>query len=301
MSDLRKPVPPVSAVPRTSLSSNLPPRDSAAREFSFSTADFERVRKLIYQHAGISLSPVKQDMVYSRLARRLRATGKSSFADYLDALEKSGGDEWERFVNSLTTNLTSFFREPHHFPIFAEHLRKLGTRRPIRVWCSAASTGEEPYSIAITVAETFGSNASHVSIMASDLDTNVLATAQKGVYPIERVDKLSPERLRKFFLRGTGAQEGYVSVRPELKNMIQFQRINLLDQSYAVKGPLDVIFCRNVMIYFDKPTQYKILSRFAPLMQPDGLMFAGHSESFLHAADLFKSQGKTVYTLAGAR
>jgi len=137
--------------------------------------------------------------------------------------------------------------------------------------------------------------------MASDLDTNVLATAQKGVYPIERVDKLSPERLRKFFLRGTGAQEGYVSVRPELKNMIQFQRINLLDQSYAVKGPLDVIFCRNVMIYFDKPTQYKILSRFAPLMQPDGLMFAGHSESFLHAADLFKSQGKTVYTLAGAR
>ncbi len=301
MSDLRKPVPPVSAVPRTSLSSNLPPRDSAAREFSFSTADFERVRKLIYQHAGISLSPVKQDMVYSRLARRLRATGKSSFADYLDALEKNGGDEWERFVNSLTTNLTSFFREPHHFPIFAEHLRKLGTRRPIRVWCSAASTGEEPYSIAITVAETFGSNASHVSIMASDLDTNVLATAQKGVYPIERVDKLSPERLRKFFLRGTGAQEGYVSVRPELKNMIQFQRINLLDQSYAVKGPLDVIFCRNVMIYFDKPTQYKILSRFAPLMQPDGLMFAGHSESFLHAADLFKSQGKTVYTLAGAR
>jgi len=109
MSDLRKPVPPVSAVPRTSLSSNLPPRDSAAREFSFSTADFERVRKLIYQHAGISLSPVKQDMVYSRLARRLRATGKSSFADYLDALEKNGGDEWERFVNSLTTNLTSFF------------------------------------------------------------------------------------------------------------------------------------------------------------------------------------------------
>jgi len=300
MSDLRKPVPTVSAL-RTSLSSSLPQRESAPREFSFSTADFERVRKLIYQHAGISLSPVKQDMVYSRLARRLRATGKSSFADYLDALEKNGGDEWERFVNSLTTNLTSFFREPHHFPIFAEHLHKLGTRRPIRVWCSAASTGEEPYSIAITVAETFGSNTSHVSIMASDLDTNVLATAQKGVYPIERVEKLSPERLRKFFLRGTGAQEGYVSVRPELKNMIQFQRINLLDQHYPIKGPLDVIFCRNVMIYFDKPTQYKILSRFAPLMQADGLMFAGHSESFLHAADLFKSQGKTVYTLASAR
>lgn len=298
MADLRKPLTPPSRPP---VSPGLPQREAAGREFSFSNADFERVRKLIYQHAGISLSPVKQDMVYSRLARRLRATGKQTFGEYLDLLEKSGGDEWEKFVNSLTTNLTSFFREPHHFPIFAEHLRKLGSRRPIRVWCSAASTGEEPYSIAITVAETFGSNCSHVSIIASDLDTNVLATAQKGVYPLERVEKLSPERLRKFFLRGTGGQEGYVSVRPELKSMIQFQRLNLLDQSYAVKGPLDVIFCRNVMIYFDKPTQYKILARFAPMMQPDGLMFAGHSESFLHAADLFKSQGKTVYTLASAR
>ncbi len=300
MSDLRKPVtPPLPS--RLSSSLAPPPRDAAIREFPFSAADFERVRQLIYKHAGISLSPVKQDMVYSRLARRLRATGKQSFAEYLDALEKNGGDEWERFVNSLTTNLTSFFREPHHFPIFAEHLQKPGGRRPIRVWCSAASTGEEPYSIAMTVAETLGTNCSHVSIVTSDLDTNVLSTAQKGVYSADRVEKLSPERLRRFFLRGTGAQEGYVSVRPELKSMIQFQRINLLDASYAVKGPLDVIFCRNVMIYFDKPTQYKILSRFAPMMQPDGLMFAGHSESFLHAADLFKSQGKTVYALAKAR
>lgn len=300
MVDLRKPVPPASTL-RSSLTASLPPRDSSSREFVFSTADFERVRKLIYQHAGISLSPVKQDMVYSRLARRLRATGMQSFAEYLDMLERDGGDEWERFVNSLTTNLTSFFREPHHFPIFAEHLRKLGTKRPVRVWCSAASTGEEPYSIAITVAETFGANASHISIVASDLDTNVLATAEKGVYPIERVEKLSPERLRKFFLRGTGSQDGFVSVRPELKQMVTFQRLNLLDASYSVKGPLDIIFCRNVMIYFDKPTQYKILARFAPMLQPDGLMFAGHSESFLHAADLFKSQGKTVYTLAHGR
>ncbi len=303
MVDFRNPVSPVSPVStiRSSLSASLPARDSNAREFTFSTTDFERVRKLIYQHAGISLSPVKQDMVYSRLARRLRATGMRSFAEYLDGLERNGGDEWERFVNSLTTNLTSFFREPHHFPIFADHIRKIGTKRPVRVWCSAASTGEEPYSIAITVAETLGTNVSHISIIASDLDTNVLATAAKGVYPVERVEKLSPERLRKFFLRGTGSQDGFVSVRPELKQMISFQRINLLDTNYAVKGPLDVIFCRNVMIYFDKPTQYKILSRFAPIMQPDGLMFAGHSESFLHAADLFKSQGKTVYAPVLAR
>lgn len=300
MTDLKKPgfVPSPLA---NSLTSILPMREQGAREFSFSAADFERVRKLIYQHAGISLSPVKQDMVYSRLARRLRATGKQTFADYLDALEKSGSDEWERFVNSLTTNLTSFFREPHHFPILAEHLQKIGTRRPIRIWCSAASTGEEPYSIAMTVAETFGANTSHVSIVASDLDTNVLDAARKGVYSLDRIEKLSPERVRKFFLRGTGNQEGYAAIRPELKNMIQFQRINLLDASYSVKGPLDIIFCRNVMIYFDKPTQYKILSRFAPMLQPDGLMLAGHSESFLHAADLFKSLGKTVYALAKPR
>ena len=294
MTDLNRP----SVTPRPV--STLGSRDAGTREFNFSAADFQRISKLIYQYAGISLSPVKQDMVYSRLARRLRATGKNSFADYLDALEKDRGDEWERFVNSLTTNLTSFFREPHHFPIFADHLQKIGTRRPIRVWCSAASTGEEPYSIAMTVAETFGTNASHVSIFASDLDTNVLATAEKGVYPIERVEKLSPERLRRFFLRGTGSQDGYVAVRPEIRRMVQFQRVNLLDTSYPVKGPVDVIFCRNVMIYFDKPTQYKILSRFAPMMQADGLMFAGHSESFLHAADLFKSLGKTVYALAKA-
>jgi len=299
MVDFARP-PPASTIARAGTVAPLG-RDQGEREFSFSTADFERVRKLIYQHAGISLSPVKQDMVYSRLARRLRATGKNTFGEYLDMLEKGGADEWERFVNSLTTNLTSFFREPHHFPIFAEHLQKLGTKRPVRVWCSAASTGEEPYSIAITVLETFGANASHVSIFASDLDTNVLATAQKGVYPLDRVEKLSPERLKRFFLKGSGSQEGYVSVRPELKRLIEFQRINLLEPNWPVRGPLDIIFCRNVMIYFDKPTQYKILSRFAPLMQPDGLMLAGHSESFLHAADLFKSMGKTVYALAKTR
>lgn len=281
----------------------MPGRDNPVsnREFSFTDADFERVRKLIYKHAGISLAPVKRDMVYSRLARRLRATGIHTFSAYLDALEKGNAEEWERFVNSLTTNLTSFFREEHHFPIFAEHLRTLGSRRPIRVWCCAASTGEEPYSIAMTVLETFAGNAGHVSILASDLDTNVLATARRGVYLQERVEKLSPERLRRFFLKGTGSQEGMVSVRPELQKMIDFRRINLLDPNWLVQGPLDIIFCRNVMIYFDKPTQYKILSRFAPLMQEDGLMFAGHSESFLHAADLFRSLGKTVYALSRAK
>ena len=267
--------------------------DSSAREFAFTLADFERVRKLIYEHAGISLSPAKQDMVYSRLARRLRETRLKTFADYLSLLERGNKAEWEKFVNSLTTNLTSFFREPHHFPIFAEHLRKLQGKSPVRVWCSAASTGEEPYSIAMTAVETFNSFNTPVSILATDLDTSVLDTAAKGVYAADRVDKLGPERLGRFFVR---AADGY-AVRPELRRMITFQRLNLLEPNWPVRGPVDVMFCRNVMIYFDKATQYKILSRFAPLLASHGLLFAGHSESFLHAADLFRSLGKTVYEL----
>ncbi len=272
-------------------------RGANEREFSFTSEDFERVRKLIYEFAGISLSETKQDMVYSRLARRLRETRLKSFGEYLALLERGDHREWEKFVNSLTTNLTSFFREPHHFPILADYLKELRGRPSIKIWCSAASTGEEPYSIAMTAVETFNSFNAPVSIVATDLDTSVLATAEKGVYPADRVDKLSAERLSRFFLKSaSGAQSGYV-VRPELRRMITFQRLNLLEPNWFVRAPLDVIFCRNVMIYFDKPTQYKILSRFAPLMSGAGLLFAGHSESFLHAADLFRSRGKTVYEL----
>ena len=271
--------------------------ESPVREFAFTDADFERVRRLIYKRAGITLSPVKRDMVYSRLARRLRVTGFTRFAAYLDAMEGGVIDEWESFVNALTTNLTSFFREAHHFPTFADHLRRVADGRQIRVWCCASSTGEEPWSIAMTVLETLGNDAGRVSIVASDLDTNVLATAQQGIYPFERVSQLSQERLKRFFFRGSGTQEGMVRVRPELQQLVEFKRINLLDGAWPVASPLDVIFCRNVMIYFDKPTQYRILSRFAPMLRAEGLLFAGHSESFLHAADLFKSLGRTVYAL----
>ena len=269
------------------------PLVGGSREFDFTAADFERVRKLIYQQAGISLAASKQDMVYSRLARRLRATGLKSFAVYLERLERGDKVEWEAFINSLTTNLTSFFREAHHFPILAEHLKKRSSTEPFRIWCSASSTGEEPYSIAMTVLETL-SSISHVSIVASDIDTSVLATASAGEYAPDRVDRMEPERLRRFFDR---KGDRYVA-KPELKRQINFQRLNLLDPVWSLKGPFDVIFCRNVMIYFDKPTQYKILSRFAPLLKADGVLIAGHSESFLHAADLFSSVGKTVYQLA---
>lgn len=266
------------------------------REFDFTAKDFERVRKLIYQHAGISLSDAKTDMVYSRVGRRLRVVGYESFKDYLDYLEhQQAGDEWEAFTNALTTNLTSFFREEHHFPVLADHLLKL--QKPIRIWCSAASTGEEPYTIAMTACEAFGNMHPPVEIIATDIDTNVLATASRGVYPYERVSKLSETRRKAFFQKGTGAQEGSVRVKNELRKLITFNQLNLLEENWPLKDQFDVIFCRNVMIYFDKPTQTKILSRFVPLMKPNALLFAGHSENFLYVSNALQLLGKTVYKL----
>lgn len=276
-------------------------KQETGKEFEFTRADFERVRGLIYQRAGISLADSKQEMVYSRLARRLRANGIPSFVSYLDALEAGRMPaEWESFTNALTTNLTSFFREAHHFPLLAEHMLKARTRHPgapLTIWCSASSTGEEPYSIAMTVCEAFDTLTPPVQIVATDIDTNVLATASAGVYALDRVDKLDPARLRRFFLKGKGSQEGLARVRPELRQLITFRQLNLLADGWDVKGPFDAIFCRNVMIYFDKATQRKILSRFVPLMKPDALLFAGHSENFLYVSDALRLRGKTVYEL----
>ncbi len=270
------------------------------REFEFTAHDFSRVRKLIYQYAGISLSEAKTDMVYSRIGRRLRALGYDSFKGYLDNLESENNpDEWEAFTNALTTNLTSFFREEHHFPILAEHLVKL--KAPIRIWCSAASTGEEPYTIAMTACEVFGTMKPPVEIIATDIDTNVIATALRGVYPYDRVSKLSDKRRKHFFQKGTGTHEGLVRVRDELRSLVTFSQLNLLDEQWALKEPFDAIFCRNVMIYFDKPTQSKILSHFVPLMKPHGLLFAGHSENFLYVTNAFHLLGKTVYKLSDGK
>ena len=277
---------------------HVPPlKQDSVKEFDFTKSDFERVRALIYQRAGISLADSKQEMVYSRLARRLRAIGINSFAQYLNDLEAGKlGEEWESFTNALTTNLTSFFREAHHFPLLAEHLKKLRDQ-PITIWCSAASTGEEPYSIAMTCCEAFNTLTPPVQIIATDIDTNVLATASKGVYGIERIEKLEPERARRFLQRGKGEQDGMVRVRPELRQLITFRQLNLLADNWALTGQFDVIFCRNVMIYFDKATQRKILSRFVPLMKDNALLFAGHSENFLYVSDALKLRGKTVYEL----
>jgi chemotaxis protein methyltransferase CheR len=280
-----------------------PPEMTAAaprqREFAFTRRDFERIRRLIHRQAGIALVESKQDMVYARLSRRLRALALDSFADYLDRLE-GGGDaqEWQAFTNALTTNLTSFFREPHHFESLAALLRQAPPGRRLLLWCAASSTGEEPYSLAITAAEAFGSLTPPVSILATDIDTQVLATAERGIYPLERLEGVAPERRSRYFRKGSGANSGNCRVIDELRGLVSFRQLNLLDPRYPMRGPFQAIFCRNVMIYFDKPTQYQVLQRMMPLLAGDGLLFAGHSESFFHAADLVAPCGRTVYRRA---
>jgi chemotaxis protein methyltransferase CheR len=270
------------------------PVDAAAHEFPFGDADFERVRRLIYQRAGISLHDGKRAMVYSRLSRRLRETGDRSFAAYLDALERASGAageaEWQEFINCLTTNLTSFFREEHHFHALAEALAPLAGK-PLRLWCNAASTGEEPYSIAMTLQE---AGAASARLLATDIDTKVLATAQRGVYAAD-ARGLSPQRLQKHFLRGKGANSGFIRVKPELARPIEFRTFNLMAPVWSLGEPFDMIFCRNVMIYFDHATQRKVLERIHGVLKPQGLLFVGHSENFTDSRDLFQLRGKTIY------
>jgi len=271
-----------------------PPLDLAEPEFTLSPAEFDRVRTLIYQRAGISLHAGKQAMVYSRLARRLRETGYSSFGSYLKSLENGATDaEWQAFINCLTTNLTSFFREEHHFHALADDLRARASR-PIRIWCNAASTGEEPYSLAMTAVESLGLSA-QVKLVCSDIDTQVLATARRGVYPAD-ARGLSPERLRRHFMRGTGANAGFIRVKPELARLIDFRSFNLMSRDWSSLGePFDIVFCRNVMIYFDAPTQRQVLERTHAVLRPGGLLYVGHSENFTDSSDIFRLRGKTVY------
>jgi len=266
-------------------------------EFTLSAADFERIRQLIYQRAGISLHAGKQAMVYSRLSRRLRECDHDSFAGYLSGLERATGaqaeEEWQEFVNCLTTNLTAFFREEHHFHALVDDL-KARAAKPVRIWCNAASTGEEPYSLAMTVVESLGLSA-QVKIICSDIDTKVLASAQRGVYPAD-ARGLSPERLKRHFMRGTGANAGFMRVKPELSRLVEFKPFNLMSPSWSALGEaFDLVFCRNVMIYFDAATQRKVLERMHALMRPGSLLYVGHSENFTESRDLYRLRGKTIY------
>jgi chemotaxis protein methyltransferase CheR len=267
-------------------------------DFFLTESDFSRVRRMIHQCAGIALSEQKREMVYSRLSRRLRELGMTEFASYLTMLEEDKQNrEWQAFTNALTTNLTSFFREAHHFPLLAAHAAQCP--QPMTVWCAAASTGEEPYSIAMTLIEALGHRASQAKVIATDIDTQVLEKAVKGIYTIEQTRKLSPERLKRFFFKGMGAQAGMVKIRPEVAAMVSFFQLNLLDQQWPLQERFDAIFCRNVMIYFDKATQARILQRFVPVMHPHGLLFAGHSENFSNISPAFRLRGQTVYSLPG--
>jgi chemotaxis protein methyltransferase CheR len=267
------------------------------REFDFSVRDFERVRALIFQRAGIDLHAGKQAMVYSRLSRRLRDCQYTSFDAYLKWLESATGaaaeQEWQEFINCLTTNLTAFFREEHHFTALAQQLKNHPAGKPLRIWCCASSTGEEPYSLAMVVAETFGFHA-NVKILATDIDTKVLATASRGVYEGEPKG-LSPTRLRMFFQKGKGVNEGKVRVKPELARMVEFRPFNLMQAQWSLGESFDFVFCRNVMIYFNPATQRKVLEQIHKVMGPNGWLFVGHSENFTESRDLFRLKGKTVY------
>lgn len=270
------------------------------QRLALSDAQFQRISQLIYQRAGIVLANHKRDMVYNRLVRRLRQLQIEDFGRYLAELERDPqSPEWQAFINALTTNLTAFFREAHHFPVLAAHAS--ARRGEYRVWSAAASTGEEPYSIAMTLADTLGSVPGRWRVFASDIDSEVLDTARGGIYRQSELKTLSAQQLSRYFMRGTGPHDGLVRVRQALAASVDFALLNLLDGQYALPGPFDAIFCRNVMIYFDRPTQQAILRRFVPLLKPGGLLFAGHSENFSHLVPELVLRGQTVYALQEAK
>ncbi len=274
-----------------------------AREFRYEPRDFTRARTLIFALAGISLADGKQDLVYSRLSRRARAMRLDSIKDYLDHIEPQPREsvDVQDFINALTTNLTAFFRESHHFDHLREFLRRPSAPATQLIWCSAASTGEEPYSIAIAACEAFQSERPPVRVICTDIDTQALEQGRLGVYADQRIQGLDAARQRRFFLRGNGPNQGKVRVKPHLQALLEFQPWNLLSEATPPWRDCDVIFCRNVMIYFDKPTQLKVLTTLCRALKPEGVMYAGHSESFFHAAHLFRNLGRTIYVPAVAQ
>lgn len=253
--------------------------------------DFERIKSLIYQKAGINIQQGKQAMVYSRISRRVRAANFLSIEEYLNNLEHTNDAyEWQEFINALTTNLTSFFRESHHFDILKENLKRGDAPK---IWCAAASTGEEPYSIAITVNEALGINSS-CKLTCTDIDTHVLTKCKVGIYKVDS-SGLTEDLKKKYFMKGGGKNSGFMKVKPELSRLTDFKTLNLIAPKWDLNGPFDFVFCRNVMIYFDQETQLKVLRKIHAQLKPGGLLFVGHSENFASHKELFKFIGKTTY------
>lgn len=273
------------------------------QEYAFSDAHFDLLRKLVAKYAGISLNETKRQLVYGRLARRIRAMNLPGFDTYCDLVRHEGSAEIENFINAITTNLTSFFREQHHFECLAQQvvpmlLKTNAASRRIRVWSAGCSTGEEPYSIAMTLLDALGNNAGwDVKILATDIDSNVVATAAAGIYPANRQQGLGEARLKRWFTSaGDGA--GNLRVKDEVRSLIRFAPLNLMEP-WPFKGPFDVIFCRNVVIYFDKETQVRLFGRYADVLARHGYLFIGHSETMFGTCTRFNLIGRTTYRLAG--
>ncbi|MBK6689969.1 MAG: protein-glutamate O-methyltransferase CheR [Deltaproteobacteria bacterium] len=270
------------------------------REFELSDREFDWIRAEVKTRTGITLSPQKRDLVYNRLVHRLRNHGFSNFREYRKLLEEDHGEELVEFTNALTTNVTAFFREPHHFEylrshVFPELKRQHRSDRRVRIWSAGCSSGEEPYSIAMTIAENFSdAEGFDVKILATDLDTNVLAHASAGVYTEHRLSGIDEKRLSRWFMRGKGANDGQFRVRDELRDLISFKQLNLMEE-WPMRGPFDLIFCRNVIIYFDKATQRKMIDRYGDLLGPNGYLMLGHSESLSAERHEFQSLGKTMH------
>ncbi len=264
-------------------------------------AQFHRIRELVREHTGIALSDAKRQLVYGRLSRRLRALKLESFGEYVELLERGVPAELEEFTNAITTNLTSFFREPHHFEYLASDVlpqivaRDTGARRA-RIWCCAASTGEEPYSIAMVLREAQELlTGFDVKLLATDLDSAVLATGAAGVYNAERLQVGERHaRIALLSRRAAAQQAGKFRVQDELRNLITFKQLNLMNE-WPVRGPFDAIFCRNVIIYFDKDTQRALFERMAALQRPGDILFLGHSESLYRVSDKYELVGRTIY------
>jgi len=262
-----------------------------------SQKNFDQVKEVAYALTGIKLTDHKKNMIYSRLARRIRQRGLNSFDDYCLLLNQQGNDEATEFVNAITTNLTSFFRENHHFEylknhVFPELIKKNSRSRRVRVWSAGCSTGEEPYSIAICLSEQMPVSSWDIKVLATDLDTNVVAHGKRGVYQDDRIESIDQGRSRKWFLRDASGSE--VRVKRSLQELVTFKQLNLLER-WPMKGPFDVIFCRNVVIYFDKETQKKLFNRYADMLAPGGHLFIGHSENLHKVCSRFESLGKTIY------